>query len=103
MRRPSAYSTFLAIAAAMLAQELLCAEVLVLDSCGPPPPPKPAARAVAEPIPPGGGDTLAPPVTPMRRMEKKKPPEAPVIITKIEWGTERDWNTDRNDVNNLLI
>ena len=87
----------MALLAMAVVPELLAGEVRVDDACGPPPPPKPAQRASAE--------TLAPlplPVTPMRRTEKKKPPEPPVIITKIQWGSERDWNTDKNDVNNLL-
>ena len=73
-------------------------EIRTDDSCGPPPPPKPANRAGAEGFPP-----LPLPVTPQARTEKKKPPEPPIIITKIEWGDKRDWATDENDVNNLLI
>lgn len=86
------------LALALIFPDLLLAEVPTQDSCGPPPPPKPGNRASSEGYPP-----LPLPVTPQRRSEKKKPPEPPVIITKIKWGDVRDWATDQNDVNNLLI
>jgi len=66
--------------------------------CGKPPPPKPAERAAAEGVPP-----LPLPATPQRRTEKKKPPTPPVVVVKMMTGTELDWATDENDINNLLI
>ena len=98
MRKVMVSGILLGLAALIMLPELVWGEVATQDSCGPPPPPKPAQRASAEGMPP-----LPLPATPMRRTEKKKPPEPPVIITKIEWGQERDWATDKNDVNNLLI
>jgi len=89
---------FLTLAALLTVPGLVTAEVRTESTCGPPPPPPPAQRASAESFPP-----LPLPATPMRRTEKKKPPEPPVIITKIRTGDVRDWATDENDVNNLLI
>jgi len=84
--------------AGLVLPDLLWAEIRTEGSCGPPPPPRPGNRASAE-----GFAPLPLPVTPQRRSEKKKPPEPPVIITKIKWGDVRDWATDQNDVNNLLV
>jgi len=86
------------LAAAVMLSGLAWAEISVQGTCGPPPPPAPGHRASAE-----GFAPLPLPVTPQRRTEKKKPPEPPVIITKIKWGGIRDWATDQNDVNNLLV
>ena len=100
MRYPSSrhVAAVLGLAALLMPAFVWAGEVRMEGSCGPPPPPKPAERASAETLPP-----LPLPATPMRRTEKKKPPEPPVIITKIKWGDVRDWATDENDVNNLLI
>lgn len=65
--------------------------------CGTPPPPEPAQAS--------GGEAfvgMAAPVTPQRRTEKKNPPRPPVIAVKLRAGDPIDWNTDPNDMNNLL-
>ena len=75
------------------------AKVQVLEYCGPAPrPPRPGHASAAEGLPP-----LPLPVVPQRRTEKKNPPRPPVIVTKIKTGNIKDWGTDLNDVNNLLI
>ncbi len=73
-------------------------EVREMGECGPPPPPKPAQRSGAEGLPP-----LPLPVTPQRRTENKKPPTPPTMVIKIVTGDKRDWATDQNDINNLLV
>jgi len=68
-------------------------------SCSPLPPPKPPAQhSGAEGAPP-----LPLPAVPLRRTEKKNPPRPPVLVVKVitERG-EGDWNTNPNDVENLL-
>jgi len=74
------------------------AQVKDIGPCGKAPPPKPAQASGSEGFPP-----LPLPVVPQRRTEKKLPPKPPVIITKIVTGSELDWATDPNDVNNLLV
>lgn len=66
--------------------------------CGTPPPPEPAQASGAEAF-----QGMAAPVTPQRRTEKKNPPKAPVIAVKLRSGDPLDWNTDPNDINNLLM
>ena len=68
-----------------------------LKSCGKPPPPKSSQVSSGEGYPP-----LPLPATPQRRSEKKLPPTPPTLITKIKSGSRLDWDTDPNDVNNLL-
>ena len=88
----------LAAAAVVLTPRWLRAETRMNDACGPPPPPPPAQASGAEGLPP-----LPLPATPQRRDEKKNPPRPPVIAVKIKNGTVRDWATDLNDLNNLLV
>ncbi|MCC7191247.1 MAG: DUF4159 domain-containing protein [Phycisphaeraceae bacterium] len=87
-----------AILGSTLVAPKLLAAVRDAGPCGAPPPPKPAQASAAEGIPP-----LPLPATPQRRTEKKNPPRPPVIAVKIKTGTEQDWATDLNDLNNLLI
>lgn len=84
----------------LLMAAALCSakEVPDIGPCGKPPPPKPAQASGAESMPP-----LPLPATPQRRTEKKNPPRPPVIVVKIRTQFEHDWDTDPNDINNLLI
>lgn len=88
----------LAAAATVLMPRWLQAEPRMDEACGPPPPASPAQASGAEGLPP-----LPLPATPQRRSEKKNPPRPPVIAVKIQTGSVRDWATDLNDLNNLLI
>lgn len=67
--------------------------------CGPPPPAKPQRQAGGE----GKGVALAKlPCAPTRRTEKKSPPAPTTLIAKLSYAENQDWQTDRNDVFNLL-
>jgi len=67
-------------------------------TCDPKPAPKPPAQhSSAEGIPP-----LPLPVVPLRRTEKKNPPKPPVLVVKIDTGKDGDWNTNPQDIENLL-
>lgn len=67
-------------------------------TCDPLPPPKPPAQM-------SGGEGVPPlplPAVPIRRTEKKNPPRPPVLVIKIITDRDADWNTNPNDVENLL-
>ena len=68
-------------------------------TCKPLPAPKPPAQM-------SGGEGVPPlplPAVPQRRTEKKNPPRPPVLVVKIVTdGGEQDWNTNPQDVENLL-
>ena len=68
-------------------------------TCTPLPPPKPPAQM-------SGGEGVPPlplPAVPLRRSEKKNPPRPPVLVVKIVTsGGEKDWNTNPQDIENLL-
>ena len=70
-------------------------------ACGPPPPPVRQRHASAEGKPPGGGVSKLP-CAPTRRTEKKSPPAPPTLVAKLSFGDNLDWQTDRNDMFNLL-
>lgn len=68
-------------------------------TCVAKPPPKPPAQM-------SGGEGVPPlplPAVPQRRTEKKNPPRPPVLVVKIITdGGEADWNTNPQDIENLL-
>src|SRR5436305_6209539 len=68
-----------------------------LGTCGPPPRKNPERQTSAESMPP-----LPLPAVPLRRSEPKAEPAAPLMISKMEYGTTQDWNTDPGDVDNLM-
>ncbi|MFW6058718.1 MAG: DUF4159 domain-containing protein [Phycisphaeraceae bacterium] len=103
-RHPSRTRTFTALIAAgaialALASSAVRAQERSEDNpCGTPPPPKPAQASSAEAF-----QGMSAPVAPQRRTEKKNPPRPPTIAIKLKSGDPLDWNTDPNDINNLLI
>ena len=68
-------------------------------TCKPLPTPKPPAQM-------GGSEGVPPlplPAVPQRRTEKKNPPRPPVLVVKIVTKAgEADWNTNPQDIENLL-
>jgi hypothetical protein len=68
-----------------------------LGTCGPPPRKNPLRQTSAEGMPP-----LPLPAVPLRRSEPKAEPAPPLMISKMEYGTTQDWNTDPGDVDNLM-
>ena len=67
-------------------------------TCKPLPNTKPPAQmSGSEGVPP-----LPLPAVPQRRTEKKNPPRPPVLVVKIVTNDELDWNTNPQDVENLL-
>lgn len=67
-------------------------------SCKPLPASKPPAQmSSGEGVPP-----LPLPAVPQRRTEKKNPPRPPVLVVKIITDKESDWNTNPQDIENLL-
>ena len=71
---------------------------------GPPPPAKVQRQAAAEGKSASAGRSGVPqlPCAPTRRTEKKSPPAPPALIAKLSFGDNQDWQTDRNDVYNLM-
>ena len=69
--------------------------------CGPPPPAKVQRQAGGEGKPQGGSISKLP-CAPTRRSEKKSPPAPPALIAKLSFGDNQDWQTDRNDVYNIM-
>ncbi len=77
--------------------------------CGSKPVAPPQFRKGGEGVPP-----LPLPATPLRRTERKRPPSPPVLIAKIQFGSQKelkvsdgvlryfDWNKDPADIPNLL-
>jgi len=94
-----------ALAEQAYAQKVMRGSRRTPGPCAPPPPPKRQAIASAEGKPPsanGGGRLKALPCAPTRRTEKKSPPAPPTLIAKISFGDNSNWQTDKNDVFNLL-
>lgn len=69
--------------------------------CGPPPPAKPQRQSGGEGKKAGGGLSKLP-CAPTRRTEKKSPPAPTTLVAKLSYANNQDWQTDRNDVFNLL-
>jgi len=69
--------------------------------CGPPPPAKVQRQAAAEGKEQGSAVSKLP-CAPTRRTEKKSPPAPPALVAKLSFGDNQDWQTDRNDIYNIM-
>ena len=99
MIRPHTTRLVVASALALVASLALAQAKLdrKLGTCGPPPRKDAQRQTSAEGMPP-----LPLPVTPLRRSEPKAEPAPPLMIAKLEYGTNQDWNTDPGDADNLM-
>jgi len=93
-------AVLIAVSQTAMAQRVLRGKDRKPGPCAPPPPPKRQSIASAEGKSPSPIAKL--PCSPTRRTEKKSPPAPPTLIAKISFGDNSNWQTDKNDVFNLM-